>query len=143
MTRYNPGWCERGHDLSIVGVESGGSCPICHNQRRRERRAIAREVRQMNPVIVDESEPEYRGGRGLPVLGFPHGDWLKDANCASTDPDVFFSDGRLRIEQAKVVCSNCPVIAECLEWALQVEDMEGIVGGTTMEERDEMRRAAA
>ena len=39
--------------------------------------------------------------------------WLERALCAHTDPTPFITP--TRYEEAKQVCSLCPVIAECRE----------------------------
>lgn len=45
---------------------------------------------------------------------------------------------RERIMKAKQICAECPVITECLEFALETETL-GIWGGTTEGERRMMR----
>lgn len=40
-----------------------------------------------------------------------------------------------RISDAKAMCRRCPVIAECLEWALDTAQPFGIWGGTTERDR--------
>jgi hypothetical protein len=70
--------------------------------------------------------------------------WRDSALCREVDPDLFFppGDGPLgqwQIARAKAVCAGCPVIAECLAFAL-TQLPEGIVGGTTPAERVALRR---
>lgn len=74
------------------------------------------------------------------------------ALCSQTDPSLFFPEGHLLREhtrQAKEICASCPLIHECLEEALtaKVRNADGhesfvigIWGGTTPEERKEIRR---
>lgn len=54
--------------------------------------------------------------------------WQDDAACATTDPDLFFpaNGDRHTAERAREVCRSCPVINECLEFALANEEREGI-----------------
>ena len=40
-----------------------------------------------------------------------------------------------RIAQAKAICQQCPVIAECLDHALRVREPYGIWGGRSEDER--------
>jgi Transcription factor WhiB len=69
------------------------------------------------------------------------------ANCkVIPDPDIFFADPRAEganetIDRAKSVCSGCPYIAECLDWALKNSE-PGVWGGTSAAERRSMRRRA-
>ncbi|OMC33963.1 hypothetical protein A5742_14275 [Mycolicibacterium fortuitum] len=38
--------------------------------------------------------------------------WMDEARCADADPDLWFASGSKR-EEAKRICSQCPVTAEC------------------------------
>jgi WhiB family transcriptional regulator, redox-sensing transcriptional regulator len=71
--------------------------------------------------------------------------WKIDAACGSADPELFFPkpDGqrnhsrrtRLMIAKAKTLCSVCPVVGECLGYAVQLDLRYGIWGGLTESER--------
>jgi WhiB family redox-sensing transcriptional regulator len=70
--------------------------------------------------------------------------------CQQSDPDLFFPIGNassgptlMQISEAKAVCRGCPVIDQCLDWALDAYLVEGIWGGTTEVERRAMRRRAS
>ena len=73
--------------------------------------------------------------------------------CASSDPDAFFMDyhpyhiegtpGRemyLYEREAKITCMNCPYMAECLKYAVAHPEEQGIWGGTTEKERNNIRK---
>ena len=71
-------------------------------------------------------------------------DWHDQAACVGEIPDLFSpnehggdSFDRYLIKEAKVVCAQCPVRAQCLEWALDSDNRveHGIWGGTTARER--------
>ena len=71
--------------------------------------------------------------------------WRADALCRDTDPELFFPIGTtgaalVQIEQARAVCRQCPVQADCLEFALTTNQGSGIWGGTSEEERRVLRR---
>ncbi|MFA1541387.1 WhiB family transcriptional regulator [Actinomadura monticuli] len=74
--------------------------------------------------------------------------WTDHAICRGADPDLFFPIGysaevlQEQQDAAKAICANCPVIADCLTWALKVGEPDGIWGGTTPEERRYLRRTA-
>ncbi|KAB2348408.1 WhiB family transcriptional regulator [Actinomadura rudentiformis] len=74
--------------------------------------------------------------------------WTDRAICRGADPDLFFPIGysaevlQEQQRQAKEICGNCPVTADCLSWALKVGEPDGIWGGTTPEERRHLRRRA-
>lgn len=72
-------------------------------------------------------------------------DWRDDANCRTTDPDIFFPQGRggqitEQTEQAKGVCGRCPVREACLDWALATGQPTGVWGGLSEEERRDRAR---
>lgn len=68
--------------------------------------------------------------------------WYQQAKCRLVDPAIFFPDKHANahtIKSAKQVCARCPVISECLAYALTA-DVEGVWGGTVQRERNRMRR---
>ena len=73
-------------------------------------------------------------------------DWQARAICVGADPELFFpaaDGGPAQVEQetaAKAVCANCPVLAECREWALATLP-DGVAGGLTERERRQVRLA--
>ena len=84
---------------------------------------------------------------GLPNFSVDEWSWHDDAACASEDPDLFFyadwetgDEKKYRIKAAKNVCATCPVSTACLEWAIRVNETDGIWGGLTPEERGVGRR---
>jgi WhiB family redox-sensing transcriptional regulator len=70
-------------------------------------------------------------------------DWRDHAACAGYPNDLFFPVGdvnELLIERAKAICSICPVTEECLQYALETNQRNGIWAGTTEDERRSLRR---
>ncbi|MFM9702503.1 WhiB family transcriptional regulator [Streptomyces galilaeus] len=72
-------------------------------------------------------------------------DWRQRAACRHEDPELFFPIGTsgpalLQTEQAKAVCRRCPVRAQCLEWALETDQILGVWGGTSETERRALKR---
>ncbi|MEO3750798.1 WhiB family transcriptional regulator [Streptomyces sp. B6B3] len=68
--------------------------------------------------------------------------WQNRAACQSTehnpvDPEIFFPDPDEvdKIAAAKALCDQCPVRQTCLDVALEGNDVYGIRGGMTEEER--------
>lgn len=64
--------------------------------------------------------------------------------CRDEDPELFFPVGTtgpalLQIEQAKAICRRCPVINECLSWALENQEF-GVAGGMSEDERRAHKR---
>ena len=74
--------------------------------------------------------------------------WRKHALCRDTDPDLFFPVGTtgqalIQIDRAKEVCCECPVKVRCLDFAIETNQDSGIWGGTSEEERRNIRRQIA
>lgn len=64
--------------------------------------------------------------------------WNAVAACAGVDPDLFFPEGAgaaAKAEDAKKICSRCPVLLACRRWALETRQDYGVLGGMTEDER--------
>lgn len=53
------------------------------------------------------------------------------------DPERFFRDETSSVE----FCRRCPVVSECLRWALATDQATGVWGGKTEQERRALKRA--
>ena len=58
--------------------------------------------------------------------------WVSKARCRFTDPDEFFGAAQ---RKAAVICRHCPVVAECLAYALDNQMEFGAWGGMTERQR--------
>lgn len=67
------------------------------------------------------------------------GAWVDEALCAQVDTEMFFPGQFDSVDPAKRVCQTCPVRLECLQYALQNPDIDGVWGGTSKRERTRMR----
>ncbi|HET8589814.1 MAG TPA: WhiB family transcriptional regulator [Nakamurella sp.] len=75
-------------------------------------------------------------------------DWRHRAICRDEDPELFFPVGNsgpalLQIAEAKAVCERCPVMNECLNWALETGQDAGVWGGLSEDERRSLKRRRA
>jgi WhiB family redox-sensing transcriptional regulator len=75
-------------------------------------------------------------------------DWRHNAVCSDVDPDLFFPIGTtglalIQTMEAKAVCRRCPVMEQCLQWALDSRQEAGVWGGLSEDERRAMQRRAA
>lgn len=71
-------------------------------------------------------------------------DWQRGA-CTNTRTDLFFpvgdsTDARRQNNRAKLVCARCPIQPDCLSWALEAGEDQGVWGGLTEKERQYVRR---
>ncbi len=71
-------------------------------------------------------------GRALQVvIGAAALKWQDRAACAEIGTEAFFPEhgaNRIAVGRARAVCAQCPVEAECLEYALDVEARPGVFG---------------
>jgi len=86
--------------------------------------------------------PEAATATRPPEEGPARWNWQQDAACRGTDGSWFFPPEReresarnKRIARAKAVCVQCPVIADCRAYALQVGEPFGVWGGLGEDER--------
>lgn len=61
--------------------------------------------------------------------------WVDSAACRGLDPTIFHPTTEEETETAKAVCAQCPVIALCLEHAIEHREKNGVWGGVTEQER--------
>jgi hypothetical protein len=64
--------------------------------------------------------------------------------CQTTDPEIWYSekgDVGFNYRVAKEFCGQCPVVNECGKYALEANEMDGIWGGLTPKQRQQMRAA--
>jgi WhiB family redox-sensing transcriptional regulator len=79
-------------------------------------------------------------------------DWRHGAACRDHDPEIWFPVGNTgpalqQVAKAKAVCRGCPVVQDCLDWAIESGQTDGVCGGMTETERrsfsrDRARRAS-
>ena len=81
--------------------------------------------------------------------GAAPGAWASDPQraCANTDTEAFFPERAGGpsgvVKRAKRICSTCPVLDECLDYAMNTQPhVYGIWGGTTESQRRNLRRKA-
>ena len=72
--------------------------------------------------------------------------WRAASACLTADPDLFFPIAagtalNKQVSRALLICDGCPVRRQCLDFARQTGEQDGIWGGTTPEERTRARRA--
>lgn len=65
--------------------------------------------------------------------------WVEQAACANIGGDMFFPDQGGNTSRPLSVCNRCPVIAECLTYALENDEQHGVWGGTTANDRRRIR----
>lgn len=78
-------------------------------------------------------------------------EWQLKAACRGPQAAVFFppphfekkDEKREREARAKDICCTCPVLKDCLEFALSIKEPHGIWGGQNENERKHLLAAAS
>lgn len=70
-------------------------------------------------------------------------DWQKSALCAQADPEAFFPEQGGSTREAKLICNECEVRSDCLEYALENNERFGIWGGLSERERRNLKEQTA
>lgn len=85
--------------------------------------------------------------RRLPVPVTDVWEWQLQGACRTLDSEVFFHPDRergplraAREQRAKAVCRCCPVLEQCREHALSVQEPYGVWGGLSVADRHHRRR---
>lgn len=83
--------------------------------------------------------------RRLPAPRQGDWDWQVNAACRGTDTSNFYHPenerGPSRVKRemrAKAICAGCPVIENCLRWALDTREPYGVWGGLSPEDRESL-----
>ena len=72
-------------------------------------------------------------------------EWRELAACRDSDPLLFFPIGQTgpavdQIVEAKLICSECAVQEDCLQYALETNQESGVWGGYAEDERRRLRK---
>ncbi len=66
--------------------------------------------------------------------------WRNEAACHDSTEVDFFSEEPGEQTRARAMCGGCPVIDECLQYAIDTNQTEGVWGGLLPRERNRLRR---
>ncbi|CAB4363474.1 unannotated protein [freshwater metagenome] len=61
--------------------------------------------------------------------------WMNLGNCRNYPPATFFPSDGVGVDRARKICSGCPVLDTCLEYALDQRIEHGVWGGCSERER--------
>jgi len=65
------------------------------------------------------------------------------AACRGHDPSLWFPRIGQTPAAAKRICGGCPVLPDCLSFAMGDPELKGVWGATSEQERRQLRRDAA
>ncbi|MFT6291605.1 MAG: WhiB family redox-sensing transcriptional regulator [Ilumatobacter sp.] len=61
--------------------------------------------------------------------------WMSEGNCRLHPPATFFPSDGVGVDKARKICRDCPVVARCLDYALDERIDHGVWGGCSERER--------
>ncbi len=67
-------------------------------------------------------------------------EWMREGHCRSYPPAAFFPGDGVGVDAARQICAECPVKADCLEYALESRIDHGVWGGCSERERRRILR---
>jgi WhiB family transcriptional regulator, redox-sensing transcriptional regulator len=73
-------------------------------------------------------------------IASPPADFFDDAACKGKETALFFPVSETFSGEAKSVCAACPVAEQCLEYAIQTHQPDGVWGGLTAVDRHRLVR---
>ena len=113
---------------------SGSARGLCTRCYRRLFRAGTVEQYPLRPTRADEPRDvdAEHGRASAPFVPMP---WVENALCAEVDTEIFFPQKGGSTAEAKSICAECLVAAECLEYALATGQRHGIWGGVPERKR--------
>jgi WhiB family redox-sensing transcriptional regulator len=59
--------------------------------------------------------------------------WFEQAACVGLEPDAWFPNEQADAETPIRVCRSCPVMLQCLVYAVETRQRHGVWGGQRME----------
>lgn len=83
--------------------------------------------------VFSATTPGKAGAWSIDAPILPAEPWIQNARCAETDPEIFFPTGPT--ERATRICDGCTVEQQCLAYALKHDEQWGVWGGTSAQER--------
>lgn len=61
--------------------------------------------------------------------------WQDEALCKEVELDIFFPTASQDHTPAKRICARCPVVDDCLAYALETDQVHGVWGGWSPRQR--------
>lgn len=64
-------------------------------------------------------------------------EWMQRRACSVGTAELFFEkqESQIQVDRAKAICARCEVVQQCLDYAVENHEREGIWGGLRPTER--------
>ena len=124
------------------GYQSGCECQACRDANAAYHQDYRRRTAAPQPAITHTA-----GDEALAMVILDLHDqlaasqpWRAQAACRGEPTGVFYPSHHTGHAEAKAICADCPVTADCLAETLRHDGLFGIWGGKTQLGRRVMRR---
>jgi|FLOH01.1.fsa_nt_gi WhiB family transcriptional regulator, redox-sensing transcriptional regulator len=100
----------------------------------------ARSTKNASPKGLSRAEHAALNKRPAELNTAPHDPdsetaWMADGNCRLHPPATFFPSDGVGVDRARKICKECPVVGQCLEYALDSRIDHGVWGACSERER--------
>jgi WhiB family redox-sensing transcriptional regulator len=104
-----------------------------------------RRLGSLAPMVILEHSASLPWAAERPDVDEFYGEhrpeWMARALCRGQATNIWFPGQGGDLETPKAACEQCPVLVECLAYALERPELCGVWGGTGERQRVRMRRA--
>lgn len=106
-------------------------------------RGMCSRCSKKHPPATDTAVIEHTTRHPLADAHLPPAEITDQARCAQADPEEFFPNKGESTKTAKLICGMCPVVEQCLDFAVTTNQRHGVWGGKSERERRHIRIALA
>lgn len=95
----------------------------------------------MTAVLINAPLYVENGSDRFPLE--PEQSWKREGSClglGSKANKIFFPEKGASAREAKVICSTCPVLEQCRDYALNGREKFGVWGGMNEKDRKNYKR---
>jgi WhiB family transcriptional regulator, redox-sensing transcriptional regulator len=96
---------------------------------------MQRDTPTTQTALADSTAEMIPGLRTAPYDSDYATAWMAEGNCRNYAPNVFFPSDGVGVDRARKICNGCPVLDQCLEYALVERIEHGVWGGCSERER--------
>lgn len=94
---------------------------------------------------IREERQQTRDGLAALKAAIRAADWMTNAACRGMPTRWWYPERGESVKEAKAVCTTCPVLVECHDYAITTGEQRGIWGGVAvgLERRRRSKERAA
>lgn len=107
-----------------------GLQPTRHRFRRTNTEPLHNKLKENDVVTTTQSWPSATTDVACSTVATDSGDQRQRVlPCRAGDPDLWFAESPVQLEEAKALCASCPIRKGCLTAAIDRREPWGVWGG--------------